>query len=238
MKSAARPNARGERSLGIEDRDDDDGAEIVDDGERRSGRPSGRAARGCRAAPARRARRRCRSPPGSPSPERRGIAPVDRDIDQRRHGHAAQRATSPAERSATAATARPSTTSRLISSPTSRKKSAISPSLIHSSSDLLRSSGPSDRPKRIRSRLSTSAAKGEFASTRAAIAAAISGIAEAASLSMNSFSRLRSANAWSPPDSKTPGSCDPGVSLKSRCCYSRSWPRKLIRNWNRFTKSR
>ena len=132
----------------------------------------------------------------------------------------------------------PSTTSRLISSPTSRKKSAISPSLIQSRTDLSRTIGPSEKPKRIRSRLSTASANGELASTRAAIAATSSGIAEAASLSMNSLSRLRSAKAVS-PDSKTPGSFDPGVLLeKSVLRYSRSWPRKLIRNWNRFTKSR
>ena len=133
----------------------------------------------------------------------------------------------------------PSTISRLISSPTSRKKSAISPSLIHSRTDLSRTIGPSEKPKRIRSRLSTASANGELASTRAAMAATSSGIAEAASLSMNSLSRLRSAKLVS-PDSKTPGPFGPGVSLKdcSFGSYSRSWPRKLIRNWNRFTKSR
>ena len=39
MKSAARRSASERQVAGIEERDDQDGAEIVDDGERRSGTP-------------------------------------------------------------------------------------------------------------------------------------------------------------------------------------------------------
>ena len=84
----------------------------------------------------------------------------------------------------------PSTTSRLISSPTSRKKSAISPSLIHSTSGLLRSTNFQERPSLVSSRLWTGPANGELARTSASSAAARSGSADAASLSMNSFSRF------------------------------------------------
>ncbi len=84
----------------------------------------------------------------------------------------------------------PSTTSRLISSPTSRKKNAISPSLIHSTKGLLRSTNFQEKPILVSSRLSTGPANGELASTSASRAAATSGSADAASLSMNSFSRL------------------------------------------------
>ena len=93
-----------------------------------------RAARGCRAAPARRARRRCRSPPGSPS----RAAPPDRPSSGSRRSRPARpcrrRRRPPAARRCAGATARLSSTSRLISSPTSRKNTAISPSLIQSSS--------------------------------------------------------------------------------------------------------
>jgi hypothetical protein len=78
----------------------------------------------------------------------------------------------------------PSRTSRLISSPTSRKNTAIRPSLIHSRTGLFNTIGPSEKPKRILSRLSTVAA-----------------------------SRLRSAKLIL-LDSKTPGPLDPGVPLK------------------------
>ena len=84
----------------------------------------------------------------------------------------------------------PSTTSRLISSPTSRKKNAISPSLIHSSSGLL---SPMSRYWMVN--LSANAActasrSGELASTSARTAAPSRGKADAASLSMKALNRL------------------------------------------------
>lgn len=82
----------------------------------------------------------------------------------------------------------PSTTSRLISRPTSRKNTAISPSLIQWCS------GPSAASKPARA--------GEFTSTMASTAAASNGSAEAASLSMKVLKRLDMY-----PHSKTPGRC-------------------------------
>ncbi len=133
-----------------------------------------------------------------------GSLQLMRDVDQRRHGHAARAQRTTGRAICEGCDSAPSTTSRLISSPTSRKNTAIRPSLIHSRTGLFSTIGPSEKPKRIRSRSSTALAKGELASTRAAMAATSSGIADAASLSMNSLSRLRSANLAS-PHSRTPG---------------------------------
>ena len=57
------------------------------------------------------------------------IVAVDRDIDQRRHDHAAGGGDAGQARAAARSTSWPSSISRLISSPTSRKNTAISPSL-------------------------------------------------------------------------------------------------------------
>ena len=92
MNSAARPSASGREVAGVEDRDDDDGAQVVDDGERRQEHLE----RQRHAAAERRQHAQREGDVGGggdrPALERRGIAPVDRHVDQRRHGHAAHRA--------------------------------------------------------------------------------------------------------------------------------------------------
>src|SRR5438874_9808273 len=92
----------------------------------------------------------------------------------------------------------PSTTSRLISSPTSRKKTAIKPSLIQSSNGLPRSMNVQEMPSLVSSAASIAPANGELASASASRLAAKSGTADAASLSMKAFSRFT-------PTAKRPG---------------------------------
>ena len=58
------------------------------------------------------------------------IAPVDGDIDEGRHHHAAERRDARQDPVAARCESCPSSTSRLISRPTSRKNTAIRPSLI------------------------------------------------------------------------------------------------------------
>src|SRR5262249_25094109 len=77
--------------------------------------------------------------------------------------------------------------------PTSRKNRAISPSLIHSTTGLLRSMNHQLTPSLVSSTVWRAPASGELASTKASTAAARSGNADAASLSMKAFSRLTGA---------------------------------------------
>src|SRR5215475_6686005 len=87
----------------------------------------------------------------------------------------------------------PSTTSRLISSPTSRKKIAIRPSLIHSTSGLLRPNAPNATVSLVPSKRSATQANGELASSRASTAAARSGSALPASLCNTAARRFMGA---------------------------------------------
>ena len=119
------------RPAGVEDRDHEHRAQVVDDGQRREEHLTGRRAR---AAPSsrsdRRERRRCRSPSGCPSrgavaaacsAQRVDAAPAD-SITAERPSDAGSAAWLRRRR------ARRPASSRLISSPTSKKKTAISPS--------------------------------------------------------------------------------------------------------------
>ena len=83
---------RGKRQLrGIEERDDDDGAEVVDDGERQQEDLQRR--RNARAEQRQHADGEGNVGGGGngPAAQGDGVTPVDGDVDQRRHDHAAER---------------------------------------------------------------------------------------------------------------------------------------------------
>ena len=75
----------------------------------------------------------------------------------------------------------PRTSSRLISSPTRKKNTAIRPSLIHSSSGLSSASGPTRTPTGVSRNRLYSQDSGELSISSAASAAAISTSPPAAS---------------------------------------------------------
>ena len=89
MKSPASASASAERWCGIEDRDDQDGAEIVDDGERRQEHLQGE--RHAAAERGQHAQRKGDVGGGRdrPAAQRRRIAPVEGDVEGGRHRHAA-----------------------------------------------------------------------------------------------------------------------------------------------------
>ena len=113
---------------GVEDRDDRDGEQVVDHGQGQQEGTQRRRQVGadhCQHAPP---RRRCRSRSGSPTPAaRRRRAQVDQDVEQGRHGHAADRGEH-RDGSPPGSRRSPATNSRLTSSPATKKKIASSPS--------------------------------------------------------------------------------------------------------------
>src|SRR5471032_2119405 len=113
----------------------------------------------------------------------------------------------------------PSITSRLISKPTSRKNTAISPSLIHSSRGLLRPAVPKAMVRSVSSSRCGADSQGELANRSANRVAASIGSTLPASLFNNVVSRfIRVASPSHFPGalhSKTPEFCDPGVLSKT-----------------------
>ena len=140
---AGRDQHRQRQVVGVEQRDHDDRAEVVDDRDRRQeDLQRRRHARAEQQQDAERerdvGRRRDR-----PAAQRDRVAAVDRSVDRRRHQHAAERRDRGQHGLARASPARPRRSSRLISSPTTKKNTAIQRSLIHSSSGFDSTSQPS-----------------------------------------------------------------------------------------------
>ena len=115
--------------VGVEDGDHGDRADVVDHRHAEQEDHQRRAARACRAPPRRRARRRCPSPSGCPSRPASAPPPTTSEDRQRRARPCRRPPRTAAAPPRGGSENSPVTSSRLTSSPMTRKKIAIRPSL-------------------------------------------------------------------------------------------------------------